>query len=188
LGARSAQISFAEFSIGWETNVGEVEMASLAGYNIPDGKARVARRKAEEFIDSVALVGVTPDNDSSKGFTGLINKAGIAPVAASTKAAGGTQWVNNDGTLNATPEEIASDIVNLVMGPVALTNTVRPLAADTLALPSLAFRALAGTFTDALNGGISYLDWVRRQVAGIPGGASFTIVEIPELATAATVG
>ena len=186
VGASSSQITFAEFSLGWETNIGEVGMAAGVGFNIPDTKARIVRRKAEEFIDSVALTGITPDGDTSKGFTGLINKAGITPVPASTKAAGGTQWVNADGSLNATPAEIAADVVNLILGPVAITNSVRPMPADTLALPSAAFRALAGTFTDALNGSISYLEWVQRQVAGVPGGANFQIVEIPELATAAT--
>lgn len=188
LGAQTSQIQFAEFALGWETNIGEVGMAAGVGVNIPDTKARIVRRKAEEFIDSVALTGATPDGDTSKGWTGMINKAGIAPVLAGTKAAGGTIWVNNDGSLNATASEIATDIVNMVMGPVSITNTVRPLVADTLALPSLAYRALAGTFTDALNGQISYLDWVRRQIAGVPGGGDLMIVEIPELATAATTG
>lgn len=186
VGASSSQITFAEFSMGWETNIGEVGMAAGVGFNIPDVKARIVRRKAEEFIDSVTLTGVTPDDDDSKGFTGLINKAGITPIPASTKANGGTNWVNNDGTLNATPQEIAADLVSLILGPVSLTNTVRPIPADTLALPSMAYRALAGTFTDALNGSISYLEWIRRQIAAVPGGSSFTIVEIPELSTAAT--
>lgn len=188
VGARESQYSFAEFALGWSTNVGEVGMAAGVGFNIPDTKARIVRRKAEEFIDSVALTGVTPDGDDSKGYTGLINKTGITPITASTKAAGGTVWVNLDGSLNATAAEIAADIVNLVLGPVQLTNTVRPLSANTIALPSLAFRALAGTFTDALNGQISYLEWVQRQIAGVPGGADIAIVEIPELATAGSDG
>ncbi len=181
LGARSEQIAFELMAMGWKTNVEEVGLAAHAGFNIPDAKARAARRKAEMFIDAKSLTG-----DADKGWTGLINKTGITTIPASTKAAGGTQWVNNDGTLNATPQEIASDILNLVLGQVSTVNSVRPLAVDTLALPSLAYRALAGTFTDALNGSLSYLEWVRRQVSGVPGGTTFTIVEIPELASAAT--
>lgn len=188
VGASSEQIEFAEFALGWETNIGEVGLAAGVGFNIPDTKARIVRRKAEEFIDAVTLTGVTPDGDDSKGWTGLINKAGITPIAASTKDAGGTNWVNNDGSLNATASEIAADIVNLVLGPAATANSARAVAADTVALPSLAFRALAGTFTDALNGQISYLEWVQRQIAGVPGGSNIRIVEIPELATAATTG
>lgn len=186
VGASTTQIQFAEFALGWETNIGEVGLAAGVGFNIPDTKARIVRRKAEEFIDSVALTGASPDGDTSKGWTGLINKAGITPISASTKAAGGTQWVDNNGQLNATASEIAADVVNLVLGPAVTANSARAIAADTLALPSLAYRALAGTFTDALNGSISYLEWVRRQIAGIPGGATIQIVEIPELATAAT--
>lgn len=181
--ATAAAIPFAVFSVGYETNYEELGMAANAGLNISDVKARIARRKAEEFVQARVLTG-----DADKGWTGLINKAGITPTAASTKAAGGTQWVNNDGTLNATAAEIARDLMNLILGPVVAASQVRPIIADTVALPSLAYRALASTFTDVLNGGISYLEYVRRQIAGAVPGTGFQIVEIPELATAATVG
>lgn len=180
--AAGASINFDMYAVGWETNIEEVGKMAAVGYNISTAKAAVARRKAEEFIQNKALVG-----DSLKGWTGLINKSGITPMAASTKAATGTEWVDNDGTLNATPQEIASDLINLVLGPVTATNSVRPIIADTVALPSLAFRALSSTFTDALNGSISYLEWVRRAIGSIPGGTgAIRFVEIPELASAAT--
>lgn len=175
------QITFDTFGVGWETDLQEVGQAAYFGANIPDIKARIARRKSEEFVQNVAFSG-----DADKGWTGLINKAGIAPMPASTKAATGTQWVNNDGTLNATAGEIATDMINGILGPVTSTRSVQPIAADTVGLPSLAYRALASTFTDALNGGISYLEFIRRQVQGAVPGTNFQIVEIPELATAAT--
>lgn len=174
-------ISFDDLAVGWETNYSELGQAAQAGLNIPDVKARIGRRKAEEFIQSAAMIG-----DANKGWTGLINKTGITIMSASTKAAGGTQWYNADGSLNATAQEISTDVLNLALGPVTATSQVRPLAIDTLALPSMAYRVLATTFTDALNGSISYLEWVRRSVGQAPGGAQFQIVEIPELATAAT--
>lgn len=179
--ATVAGYGFATFGVGYETNWEEVGLAAKAGFNIEPRKANIARRKAEEFIQSKALSG-----DTDKGWTGLINKTGQTIMSASTKAATGTQWVNNDGTLNATAQEIAADLLNLVLGPVTATSQVRPMAVDTVALPSLAYRALATTFTDALNGSISYLEWVRRAVGQAPGGATFTIVEIPELSSAAT--
>lgn len=179
--ASTTSMSFALFSIGWETNYEEAGLAARAGANIPDIKARIARRKAEEFVQTKSLNG-----DADKGWTGLINKAGITPMAASTKANTGTQWVDNDGSLNATAQEIAADIINGLLGPTASASDVRPIVADTIALPSLAYRALASTFTDALNGGLSYLEWIRRAVSGIPGAGTFQIVEIPELASAAT--
>lgn len=181
LSASSEAISFAIFGVGYETNYEEVGLAANAGFNIEARKAVIARRKAEEFIQSKAMIG-----DTDKGWTGLINKTGQTIMPASVKAAGGTQWVNNDGTLNATAQEIAADLLNLVLGPVTATSQVRPLVADTVALPSLAYRALATTFTDALNGSISYLEWVRRAVGQAPGGTQFQIVEIPELSSAAT--
>ena len=181
LTATSSAISFAVFGVGYESNYEEVGLAASAGFNIEPRKANIARRKAEEFIQQRAMIG-----DTDKGWTGLINKTGQTTMPASTKAAGGTQWVNNSGALNATAQEIAADLLNLVLGPVTATSQVRPLVVDTVALPSLAYRALATTFTDALNGSISYLEWVRRAVGQAPGGTTFTIVEIPELASAAT--
>lgn len=181
LSATVSGISFATFGVGYETNYEEVGMAANAGFNIEPRKANIARRKAEEFIQARAMTG-----DTDKNWLGLINQTGKTIIPASTKAAGGTQWVNNDGTLNATPQEIARDMLNLVLGPVTAVSAVRPLVIDTVALPSLAYRALATAFTDALNGSVSYLEWVRRAVSGAPGGSNFTIVEIPELASAAT--
>lgn len=175
------QVEFAVMGQGYEVNYEELGLAANAGFDIGARKANIARRKGEEFIQDVALTGGT-----GKGWTGLINKTGQTILPASTKAAGGTQWVNNDGTLNATAQEIAQDMINGIMGPVTAGNTVRPIIADTVALPSLAYRAMASTFTDALNGSISVLQWVQRAVGSVPGGAGFTIVEIPELSSAAT--
>lgn len=174
-------IDFAVFAVGYEVNDEELGLAANANMPISDVKARIARRKAEEFIEQRVLVG-----DADKGWTGMVNKTGVTILPASTKAAGGTQIVNNDGTLNATPSEIARDMVNLILGPVTSVNSVRPIAVDTVAVPSILFRALASTFTDALQGGISYLEYIRRQISGAVPGTTFQIVEIPELATAAT--
>ena len=174
-------ISFAVFAVGYEVNYEELGLAANAGMPISDVKARIARRRAEEFVEARVIAG-----DAAKGWTGMVNKTNVPIVAASTKAAGGTQFVNNDGTLNATPAEIAKDMVNLILGPVQLTNSVRPIVIDTVAVPSLVYRALASTYTDMLQGGISYLEYIRRQVSGAVPNTNFQIVEIPELATAAT--
>ena len=187
LGASGTQYNFAMFALGWEINAEEQLHLQYANFSLSDAKARVVRRKAEEFVESYAMTGLDPDGSNYKGWTGIVNKTGVTIVPASTKAAGGTQWVNvADGTLNATPQEIAADVLNAILGPTSISNSVRPIAADTLALPSAAYRALATTFTDALNGSISFLEWIQRSVQGVPGGSTFQIVEIPELATAAT--
>lgn len=179
--ARTQSVEFATMAVGYEVNFEELGMAANVGMPIAARKAQIVRRKAEEFTQNVAMFG-----DADKGWTGLINKTGVTILPASTKAATGTQWVNNDGTLNATAAEIAKDLMNLILGPVTATNSVRPIVADTVALPSLAYRALASTFTDVLNGGISYIEYIRRQISGAVPGTNFQIVEIPELATAAT--
>lgn len=181
-GATTSSFGFAMYAVGYEVNIEELGKAANVGFNISDVKARHARRKAEEFIDTKALLG-----DANKGWTGILNKAGITPITASTKTAGGTQWVNNDGSLNATPEEIAGDFINLVVGPASITRSVRPLIADTVLLPSRAYRALLTNVTDILLGGVTVLEFVRRQVQGATG-VDFRIIEVPELATQATVG
>lgn len=179
--ASTQSVEFATMAVGYEVNFEELGMAANVGMPIAARKAQIVRRKAEEFTQNVAMFG-----DAEKGWTGLINKTGVTILPASTKAATGTQWVNNDGTLNATAAEIAKDLMNLILGPVTATNSVRPIVADTVALPSLAYRALASTFTDVLNGGVSYIEYIRRQISGAVPGTNFQIVEIPELATAAT--
>ena len=181
MSASTQAVPFAVMAVGYEVNYEELGLAANAGVSIGDRKASIVRRKAEEFTQNIAMLG-----DTNKGWTGLLNQTGVTILTPSTKAATGTQWVNNDGTLNATASEIAGDLMNLLLGPVTAVSAVRPIIADTVALPSLSYRALAGTFTDALNGGISYLEWVRRQVSGAVPGTNFQIVEIPELASAAT--
>ena len=183
MSASTQAVPFAVMAVGYEVNYEELGLAANAGVSIGDRKASIVRRKAEEFTQNIAMLG-----DTNKGWTGLLNQTGVTILTPSTKAATSTKWVNNDGTLNATASEIAGDLMNLILGPVTATNSVRPIVADTVALPSLSYRALAGTFTDALNGGISYLEWVRRQVSGAVPGTNFQIVEIPELASAATTG
>lgn len=183
MSASTQAVPFAVMAVGYEVNYEELGLAANAGVSIGDRKASIVRRKAEEFTQNIAMLG-----DTNKGWTGLLNQTGVTILTPSTKAATGTQWVNNNGTLNATASEIAGDLMNLILGPVTATNSVRPIVADTVALPSLSYRALAGTFTDALNGGISYLEWVRRQVSGAVPGTNFQIVEIPELASASTTG
>lgn len=179
--ASTQSVEFATMAVGYEVNFEELGMAANVGMPIAARKAQIVRRKAEEFTQNVAMFG-----DADKGWTGLINKTGVTILPAATKAATGTQWVNNNGTLNATAAEIAKDLMTLILGPVTATNSVRPIVADTVALPSLAYRALASTFTDVLNGGVSYIEYIRRQISGAVPGTNFQIVEIPELATAAT--
>ena len=174
-------IDFSVFAVGYEVNDEELGLAANANMPISDVKARIARRKAEEFIEARVISG-----DTDKGWTGMINKTGVNILPASTKAAGGTNWVTTTGALNATAAEIANDMVNLILGPVTTVNSIRPISIDTVAVPSIIYRALASTFTDVLQGGISYLEFIRRQISGAVPGTTFQIIEIPELATAAT--
>ena len=181
LSVSGSEIKFDMFWNGYETNIEELGKAQAVALNIVERKAAAARRKYEEHVDTVAILG-----DPDAGWTGVANKPNITPIPASTKAAGGTQWVNvADGSLNATPQEIATDFINLIVGPASITRSLRPIAADTVLLPSHAYRALASNVTDVLMGGVTVLEFVRRQVAGATG-TNFQIIELPELATAAT--
>ncbi|WP_165394486.1 DUF2184 domain-containing protein [Pseudoxanthomonas winnipegensis] len=107
------------YGYGWE----EIGRAQLLGVNLSSEDAAAARRASEEMVDRVALLG-----DTTKGFTGLFNAAGVTPVAAPT---------GNWGTLlaagSATPDQIVADMNAALMNVFNGTNTTA--IADRLLLP-----------------------------------------------------
>ncbi|WP_372174402.1 DUF2184 domain-containing protein [Xanthomonas axonopodis] len=107
------------YGYGWE----EVGRAQLLGINLPNEDAAAARRASEDMIDRVALQG-----DSSKGFTGLFNAAGVTPVAAPTGA-----WGTLQAAGTATPDQIVADMNSSVLNVFNGTNTTA--IADRLLLP-----------------------------------------------------
>jgi hypothetical protein len=178
---------FAEYAVGYQWNIGEINKARVAGFPLTTRRAEAARYAAEVFVWETALIGA-----QVKGWTGLINNAAVTPVAAAANGSNAptTAWVLNNGTLNKTPEEIVADINNAIMGPVNNTiGIIGNLLADTILLPPLAMKVIEETpfgITAPNETIASYVQtrnpYTRRT------GRPLTIRELPALATAATVG
>lgn len=111
------------YGYGWE----EIGRAQMLGINLPNDDAMAARRAAEEMVDRVALEG-----DTSKGFTGLFNAAGVTPVAAVTG-----DWDT------ATPAQIVADMNAALLNVFNDTNTTS--IADRLLLPWTKFFKISTT-------------------------------------------
>lgn len=95
-------------------SVFELARGQLTGMAIDTMQLERLNREWQQKLDYFFYLGST-----KRGVKGLLNwttgskdgsQPGITPVAASTKAAGGTNWIKADGTLNATPLEILADV------------------------------------------------------------------------------
>jgi hypothetical protein len=115
------------YGYGWE----EIGRAQLLGINLPNEDAAAARRASEEMVDRVALLG-----DSSKGFTGLFNAAGVTPVAAPNG-----DWGTPTVAGTASTDEIVADMNAAILNIFNGTNTVA--IADRLLLPWTKFQVIA---------------------------------------------
>lgn len=137
-------------AIGYGYNLEELGTAQLLGMNLTADKATVARRVAEEKIDSVAFQG-----DSKKGLTGLVNAS--TPTATTAPA---------DGTGSATtfasktPDQILRDINGQLTG--IFTGTLGAEIADTILLPYSVLLDLSTRRIDAVNQ-TTILEWVERN-------------------------
>ncbi|MEQ7866575.1 major capsid family protein [Xanthomonas sp. WHRI 8393] len=107
------------YGYGWQ----EIGRAQLLGINLPTEDAAAARRASEEMVDRVALLG-----DSSKGFSGLFNAAGVTPSAAPTG-----NWGTLQAAGTATPDQIVADMNSAILNVFNGTNTTA--IADRLLLP-----------------------------------------------------
>ena len=114
-------IELASIGYGWDLQ--EVAQAQQLGMNLPDWKAKAARRASEEFIDNVAFLG-----DPEKGFFGVTNAPGVTYGDAAASGSGSsTLWANK------TPGQILVD-VNAILTGIFTSSTTTELA-DTLLLP-----------------------------------------------------
>jgi hypothetical protein len=137
-------------AIGYGYDLEEIGTAQMLGMNLNNEKAMLARRIAEEKIDSVAFVG-----DASKGFTGLVNAS--TPTATTAPA---------DGTGSATtfasktPDQVLRDI-NLQIS-TGFTGTLGAEIADTILLPYSVLLDLSTRRIDAVNQ-TTILEWVEKN-------------------------
>lgn len=142
LSARANDMPFADVShtqflrenqlagIGYEWGLGELQRAAKMGRDLPSLKALAASKVAQAFQYNCAISGHT-----EKGWTGLVNTAGI-PTANVAAGVGGLTWDVKTG------DEILTDI-NTVLYDV-VNNTNQTEIADRLLLPITAIQYLAG--------------------------------------------
>lgn len=100
LAKHETQVYMAGIGYGWSFE--EMGQAMMVGRNLPADDAEAARRAYEEKVDEIALRG-----DATKGFTGLMNAAGV-PVEAVANG----NW--NDGATTA--DQIIADINKALLG------------------------------------------------------------------------
>lgn len=100
-----------ELGLSYGYGLFEIRASQELGRSLDDTMARGARRGTEEFIDEKLAFG-----DSDLGMTGFANHSTLESGALDpgTKAAGGTEWLNSDGSGKATAREMVADVNYLV--------------------------------------------------------------------------
>jgi hypothetical protein len=110
--------------IGYQWNLEEINVARMLGQNLPADKASAARRVAEKMNYDLALRGST-----EKGWTGLINDAGVTAGDVAANGTGVTTW-----WANKTPDQILADINGGLTG--VYTGSSETEMANTILLPT----------------------------------------------------
>lgn len=180
----SVGVDFAMYAVGYRYNVEEVGKAMYAGYPLNARKAVAARQAADIFAAETSLYG-----GGHPGWTGLINKAEVTPVAAPATGTGSARnWVDADGVGLKTPDQIAAEMNGLLMGPISNTGVLSSLLGDTILLPSAAYQYIANTPYGVTSPNMTILQWfLANNIYTTRTGQPLTIRELPLLATAATL-
>jgi hypothetical protein len=167
-------------AIGYQYNIEEVNTAIQVGASLPARRARAARLAYTNLMLDLVVGG-----SAEKGMAGLINNAGVTPVAATNDGTGSARhWVANDGTVTKTPTQILRDINQALTGTNAATMQIE--YADTILLPIEAYNLLASTPFNTL-GADTILSWLlRTNVYTLATGRPLTVRGVHFLRTAST--
>lgn len=176
-------IDFAMYAVGYDYNVEEIGKAMYAGFPLTARKAIAARQAADIFVAETALYG-----GGHKGWGGLINMVGVTPTAAPANGTGGTtNWVDNAGVGQKTPEQIVAELNRLLMGAPSTSGILSSLIGDTVLLPAIAYQYLAVTPYGVTSPGTTILQWFQQNnIYTQRTGRPVTVRELPQLAGAAT--
>lgn len=176
-------VDFAMYAVGYGYNVEEIGKAMHAGFPLTARKAIAARQAADIFCAETALYG-----GGHPGWTGLINMAGVTPVAAPATGTGSTtNWVDADGVGLKTPEQIVAELNQLVMGAPSASGVLSSLIGDTVLLPPLAYQYIAMTPFGVTSPNTTILQWfMANNIYTTRTGRPITVRELPALAGAAT--
>lgn len=179
----SVGVDFAMYAVGYGYNVEEIGKAQHAGFPMTARKAIAARQAADIFCAETALYGA-----GHPGWTGLINKDSVTPFLSPAVGTGSaSNWVDADGVGLKTPEQIVSDLNQLLMGPPSASGVLTSLVADTLLLPPLAYQYLVRTPYGVTSPNMNILQYfMANNVYTMRTGRALTVRELPALSTAAT--
>ena len=137
-------------AIGYGYDLEEINYARRVNMNLAMDKADSARLAAEQFIDSLTLVG-----DANKNMGGLINNALITPTTAPADGTGSaTTFASKTG------DQIARD----VNAKLSLINTASYgiELADTIALPLDQYNLLATKRLGTNGESITVMEWLMK--------------------------
>lgn len=176
-------VDFAMYAVGYGYNVEEIGKAMHAGFPLTARKAIAARQAADIFCAETALYG-----GGHKGWTGLINKAGVTPaVSPDTGTGSARNWVDANGVGLKTPEQIVAELNQLLMGAPSATGILSSLIGDTILLSPLAYQYIALTPYGVTAPNSTILQWfMANNIYTTRTGRQVTIRELPALAGAAT--
>jgi len=141
-----ASHDYAMIGSGWDWDLEQVNQSYLYNIDLPATDAASATDKIERKLNNIAFLGST-----EKNWTGFANDPNVPRADV---ASAGTFWPAK------TVDQILADI-DEVLGRVRdQTNEVE--WADSLALPSKAFRAIATRRLGAGDGNMTVLDYVKK--------------------------
>ena len=175
----SVGVDFAMYAVGYGWNVEELGKAMHAGFPLSARKAIAARQAADIFCAETALYG-----GGHKGWTGLINKSEVTPVAAPTTGTGSARnWVDANGVGLKTPEQIVFELNSLLEGSPSALGVLTSLLGDTVLLPPRAMRYITNTPYGVTSPNMTiYQYFLANNVTTQRTGRQITVRELPALA------
>lgn len=129
----------------------ELQQWLTAGIDVSRDDAETARRKIDEKVDRVLLLG-----DSEQGVTGLFNNGNVTVVNAAAGAATTTTWKTK------TVEEIVKDVNDAI--DAAYTLNKGAITLDSVILPHDAFAYVATTRVSQYDS-TTILDYLKKLFA-----------------------
>lgn len=179
----SVGVDFAMYAVGYGWNVEELGKAMHAGFPLSARKAIAARQAADIFCAETALYG-----GGHKGWTGLINKSEVTPVAAPATGTGSARnWVDANGVGLKTSEQIVFELNNLLEGPPSASGVLTSLLGDTVLLPPQAMRYITNTPYGVTSPNMTiYQYFLANNVTTQRTGRQITVRELPALSKIAT--
>lgn len=162
------------YGVAYSYSIEEIQAASLLNRPLEADRAIVAKKVLDQQLDKIAAVG-----DSDRGLKGFLNLSNTETYTPITKAAGGTSWVDSNGNLVATPDEVLRDLNGIKRQMVVDTKEVE--SPTRYLLPTAQYQVIANTprssvsdttileFFKGNNPEIEVFSWERLTGAGTNG-------------------